>query len=477
MAPATLSRQLSRRTTLIVAVLAVLLSLGMMLTVRLIIYSQVDDQLDNALQRQEVGRGGSPGPGIRQPGMPIGTIVVIQAADGSAVGLELIEGGAEALSDEAAHTIFEVDPDSGKHTVHITGMGDYRVEVRSSEASIVAVALPLSDANSALYWLAILAGGLTVVAVAGAALATRAASTAATAPLRRLSSTAAEMSRLDLGTGTVSLPEPVPTDDLPPEHEVAQLTGAFNLMLGNVQNALAVRQSSETKLRRFVADASHELRNPLAAIRGYTELAQHAGEEDQRFALGRIDAESGRMTKLVNDLLLLARLDAETPPRLRPVDVVEVALNAVSDAQAAGAEHTWRLQLPESVIEVLADPDQLHQVVVNLLSNARAHTPPGTTVVTAVAAQNGYCRLTVTDDGPGISPEILPHVFERFSRADTMRAHTEHRSTGLGLAIVEAVVSSFGGRATVTSRPGHTEFAILLPLVPSPEPGAPIQQG
>src|SRR5690606_25873010 len=134
-----------------------------------------------------------------------------------------------------------------------------------------------------------------------------------------------------------------------------------------------------------------------------------------QFALQRIGAESTRMTKLVNDLLLLARLDADTPTQARPVDLVETVLNAVSDSRAAGPGHNWRLELPPDPVTVVADPDQLHQVVVNLLANARTHTPAGTTVTTSVAVVDGRARLSVVDDGPGIAPEVLPHVFERFS--------------------------------------------------------------
>lgn len=469
----TLARQLWLRTTLIVAVLAVALSVATVLLARSLAVGQVDTHLDAAFHRQQrVAGTPRPGevPGITEPGMALGTIVVLQTRDGAVFGSVVVEGGYEPLAQDAADVLFATDPDSGKHSRRVPGMGDYRLEVRTTPEVIVGVGLPLGDTHETLSRLALFAAALTVVAVLVAAVATRTVTSRATAPLRRLSSAAAHLSTADLSGGEVSMPQPVDVDALPSGHEVTQLAGAFNLMLENVQSSLEARNHSETKLRRFVADASHELRNPLAAIRGYAELADRANDEDREYALGRINAEATRMTKLVSDLLLLARLDAEAPTRLQSVDVVEVALNAVNDARAAGPEQTWRLELPEEGFEVLADPDQLHQVVVNLLSNARTHTPPGTTVSTIVGIRAGWGCLMVVDDGPGIPPEMLPHVFERFARADGARPHRQQPSAGLGLAIVDAATRSFGGHATVESVPGRTAFTVWVPLAPPAEP-------
>lgn len=468
----TLSSQLRNRVTLVVAVLAVFLSAGVLLAASSILYGQLDDQLDAAQERQQRAVSGSYGdraPGIDVPGMSQGTIVVAVMPNGSVRGNTIGNGTVEPLTIDAADALLEVEADGQKHTVNVPGMGPYRVEVRNYNLLVV-VALPLSSVQQSLGWLTLFAGGLGLLSVAVAAVATRATADAATRPLRALGRASVEVAQLPLHTGEVSVPTRVaPPTDLPPSHEVAQLATAFNHMLANVEGALAARQASETKLRRFVADASHELRNPLAAIRGYSELAdrtsQKAGPEaarDTAFALGRISAESTRMTTLVNDLLLLARLDADAPVEPRPVDIVEIVLNATSDSRAAGPDHNWRLELPPDGIQVLADADQLHQVVVNLLSNARTHTPPGTTVTTSLAVVDGWVRLTVVDDGPGIPADVLPHVFERFSRADAARAHTSTPSTGLGLAIVQAVVTRFGGQAMVESRPGRTCFTVRL---------------
>jgi two-component system OmpR family sensor kinase len=236
-------------------------------------------------------------------------------------------------------------------------------------------------------------------------------------------------------------------------------------------------------VRRFVADASHELRTPLASIRGYAELTRRTGSElppDVAHALRRIEAESLRMTDLVEDLLLLARLDdvgvggGETsrgrPLERGPVDLAALLVDAVSDAHAAGPGHRWRLRLPDASAIVCGDAARLHQVVANLLGNARTHTPPGTDVLVElrVAGERagvppGIAAVEVTDTGPGIPASLLPEVFERFARGDGSRSRAAG-STGLGLSIVSAVVGAHGGEVTVTSRPGMTSFRVTLPL-------------
>jgi two-component system OmpR family sensor kinase len=322
-------------------------------------------------------------------------------------------------------------------------------------------------------------------------------------PLRRVAATASQVAVLPLESGEVEFPAGVPDTD--PRTETGQLGAAFNRMLGHVQTALARRNSSETRLRRFAADASHELRTPLAAIRGYAELAlRHPGDSPEPVihALGRVLSESTRMTVLVDDLLLLARLDAGRPLGREPVDMSRVAIDATSDARVARPGHRWVLELPDDPVMVRGDEHRLHQVLVNLLSNAGRHTPEGTTVTVrlstdqqldqptvviqpAGAAQPATIQgvqpaiasvrrgivpaeprmvATVTDDGPGIPADLLPELFERFTRADTSRSHAgDPSSTGLGLAIVDAVVAAHGGAVQVSSQQGMTRFAIILP--------------
>jgi two-component system, OmpR family, sensor kinase len=285
-------------------------------------------------------------------------------------------------------------------------------------------------------------------------------------PLRRVTVTATEVTGLPLASGEVDLPHRVPDAD--PRTEVGQLGTAFNRMLGHVESALARRHASEARLRTFAADASHELRTPLAAIRGYAELARrHSGTlpPEVEHALARVESESARMSALVEDLLLLARLDAGRPLESAPVDLTRLAIDATSDARVAGPDHRWQLDLPHGPLLVRGDEQRLHQVLANLLSNARTHTPPGTTVTVALgpAAGRPAAELSVTDDGPGIPAELQADVFERFVRGDSSRSR-EAGSTGLGLAIVAAVIAAHHGTVTVSSRPGHTRFLITLPL-------------
>jgi two-component system OmpR family sensor kinase len=219
------------------------------------------------------------------------------------------------------------------------------------------------------------------------------------------------------------------------------------------------------QVRQFVADASHELRTPLAAIRGYAEFThrnRQSAPADIARAMGRVESEAERMTVLVEDMLLLARLDAGRPLDREPVDLSLLVVDAVSDAHVAGPRHTWRLDLPDDAIVVLGDSARLYQILANLLANARTHTPAGTTVVTSLRQEDGAIQIGVVDDGPGIPDGVRPHLLHRFARGDTSRSRAAG-STGLGLAIVAAVVAAHEGRIDVASRPGETRFTVTLP--------------
>jgi two-component system OmpR family sensor kinase len=219
-------------------------------------------------------------------------------------------------------------------------------------------------------------------------------------------------------------------------------------------------------VRTFVADASHELRTPLASIRGYAELTRRGGHDlpdDVVHALARVESESVRMTSLVEDLLLLARLDDGRSLESVPVDLGRLLADAVSDAYAAGPDHEWSLELPEERVLVPGDAARLHQVVANLLANARVHTPAGSDVTASVTLAADTAQITVRDNGPGIDPAVLETVFERFARGDSSRSRVAG-STGLGLAIVAAIVEAHGGTVWVESVPGATAFTVSLPL-------------
>jgi two-component system OmpR family sensor kinase len=247
---------------------------------------------------------------------------------------------------------------------------------------------------------------------------------------------------------------------------------ALNAMLGQIEDAFSRRAASEERLRRFVADASHELRTPLTSIRGYAELfRQGASErpEDLANAMRRIEEEATRMGGLVEDLLLLARLDQGRPLEQVPVDLFRLATDAVADARAVSPDRTITLTGDGPVV-VTGDEARLRQVAANLLGNAAVHTPPGTPVHVRVLAEDGQARLDVRDEGPGLPPGVGDRVFERFFRADAARSRATGGS-GLGLSIVSAVAEAHGGGARLEAAPGPGAwFVVELPLAPqSPE--------
>ncbi|MFC6712496.1 sensor histidine kinase [Branchiibius cervicis] len=284
-------------------------------------------------------------------------------------------------------------------------------------------------------------------------------------PLRRVAATATRVSHLPLSEGKVEMSDRVAEADTDPNTEVGQVGAALNEMLDHVNHALDARYASELQVRQFVADASHELRTPLASIRGYAELSRREKEPvptGVSHALGRIESEADRMTALVEDLLLLARLDAGRPLERSEVDITRLLLETIGDAHAASPEHDWQLDLPDSPVEVEGDEARLRQVIINLLGNARRHTPDGTTVVARARTAGDQVEISITDNGPGIAPELVPRIFERFTRGDEARTRTEG-STGLGLSIVSAVVAAHHGTVEVHSRPGATTFTLSIP--------------
>ncbi|MGI5506121.1 sensor histidine kinase [Lentzea sp. CA-135723] len=347
---------------------------------------------------------------------------------------------------------------STPHTVDLGEAGEFRVVTTQREIKGLSMQ-PVNDIVWQMVWIlaALIAAGAAVVALAGRVIVRR-----ALVPLDRVAETATRVSELPLHEGEVALAERVPEEDTDPATEVGKVGLALNKMLGHVDEALKARHDSETRVRQFVADASHELRTPLAAIRGYAELTRRTGEDlppEVTHAMGRVESEAVRMTSLVEDLLLLARLDAGRPLESKDVDLSRLVLDVVGDARIAGPDHSWKLALPDEPVTVPGDVQRLHQVIGNLLSNARAHTPPGTTVTTGLSVHNGRVDLSVTDDGPGIPAGL--EVFERFARGDSSRSRAAG-STGLGLSIVAAVVGAHDGEVSVASRPGATTFTVSL---------------
>ncbi|MCF4139197.1 HAMP domain-containing histidine kinase [Streptomyces sp. Tue 6430] len=408
-------------------------------------------------------------------GKIVSAAVAEQEKDSNGVFKNMTAGSLDAAQKAA---LASVAKDGKAHSVDVPGVGEYRVAyVTSLDGSdTYYVALPTDDANSTVNTLIIVELSVTAAGLGAAVIAGYVLVGLATRPLRKVAATATRVSELPLHTGEVNLSERVPESETDPHTEVGQVGAALNRMLNHVHGALHARQESEMRVRQFVADASHELRTPLASIRGYAELTRRGREQvgpDTRHALGRIESEAGRMTFLVEDLLLLARLDAGRPLRFEQTDLVPLVIDTVSDARAAGPDHVWRLELPEEPALVSADPARLQQVLVNLLANARTHTPPGTTVTARVQRRGPWLCVDVQDNGQGIPPDLLPRVFERFARGDSARSRATG-STGLGLAIVQAVAGAHGGAVTVDSVPGHTAFTVhlpaLAPAVPRPAP-------
>jgi two-component system OmpR family sensor kinase len=308
-------------------------------------------------------------------------------------------------------------------------------------------------------------GGLLLLGVAIAVIIRRGLQ-----PLRAVADTAAHVAALPMSEGSVSISERVPEDQTDDRTEIGRVGRAMNTLLDHVSSSLAARQRNEELMRSFVADASHELRTPLASIRGYSELSlralqrSHGTEvlETTEQALERIQAQSLRMTTLVEDLLLLARLDEGQELVYGSVDLTRVCVEAVADAQAAGPDHSWKLDVEGVPVDVSGDAARLHQVLANLLGNARTHTPPGTTVTTRLQRQGDQAVISVHDNGPGIDPSVAEELFERFARADRSRAR-KTGGTGLGLSIARAIVQAHHGTITVQSTPGDTTFEVRLP--------------
>ncbi|WP_395310550.1 HAMP domain-containing sensor histidine kinase [Mycobacterium sp. AMU20-3851] len=412
-----------------------------------------------------------PGPGfLNAPGQEVHTVGAVIRRDGAVdAGVITAEGETAEIGSAAAAQLAELPPTRTPTSIELDGLGSYRVVARPATrgAQTVVVGLPTTFVDDILLSVLLMFCVIAAVALIAAAIIGAWTIRRQLAPLARLSAAARDVAHLDLEKGEVRLPTSiVPVDPAAANTEVGQLSSALNRMLDRIAAALSARHASETRVRQFVSDASHELRTPLAAIRGYTELAQRNRAQlpdDVAHAIGRVESETQRLTALVEDMLLLARLDEGRPLERTPVDLARVVLDAVGDAHAAGPDHEWMLELPDDPVLVTGDQARLHQVLTNLLTNARVHTAPGTTVTTSVAvADNGEAVLTVSDDGPGIPEALQPEVFERFARGDSSRSR-RGGSTGLGLAIVAAVVKAHGGSIELHSAPGDTRFVLTLP--------------
>lgn len=422
--------------------------------------------------------------GLRGPGSSDGQLQLIKHDDEVVSGVvkqfDVVE-----LDSEAQQQLLSLRCDSHGRDVNLKNYGAFRVMCTQKDSQTLIVGLSLAANNSTFFALIAVEGVIALVVILGATFIGRKWIRKEMLPLGEVAATARNIGSQDLiAAPTVDTFDRVDSSIAQPGDEVGDVGFALNTMIDNVETALQARAESEQRLRQFVADASHELRTPLASIQGYTQLLQR-GATDQELALSRIASESARMSGLVEDLLLLARLDAGRELASDLVDVIPLAIDAVSDAHAAGPDHQWSLDLPEIDDEadsctsctVLGDESALRQVFANLVNNARIHTPAGTHVkvgvqtIAGTASAPGFVRLSVADDGPGIAPELRATVFDRFVRGDTSRSRQGKGSSGLGLSIVSSIAEALGGRVDVDTlcegegKPGEhgTTFSVILP--------------
>jgi two-component system, OmpR family, sensor kinase len=464
----------------LLALVSVVVGVVSTLALRDLLVGQLDSQLQAAGNRashayqqrpppeREAGERDEPGPDfLDAPGQPAGTLGA-QLRPGSGVQAGVIDeaGNRQPVPTAIGSILVDLPADGEPHTRDLGTLGTYRLlATNTSRGETLVTGLPLSGVTETVWRMTAMAAAVAVIGLLAVGALGAIVVRKSLRPLRRVAATATRVAEMPLDRGEVALSIRVPLADTDPRTEVGQVGSALNRLLGHVSAALAARHESEMRVRQFVADASHELRTPLAAIRGYAEVTRRNGDAvppDVAHALRRVESETVRMTALVEDLLLLARLDAGRPLAADPVDLTSLIVDAVSDAHVAGPGHRWLLDLPEDPVTVTGDAARLHQVFANLLANAHAHTPPGTSVTTSLTSVDGTAVVTVADDGPGVPPELLPEVFERFARGDTSRSRAAG-STGLGLAIVFAVVEAHHGETAVESRSGRTAFTVTLP--------------
>jgi two-component system OmpR family sensor kinase len=470
---ASLTSRLVLTAVLLVAVVALLIAGAATIGLRSYLSGRLESDLRASLHQSvaaaQHAQGGGPlrppGDGDRdnQPfaGPRLEILTGVIAAGGSGVQIHTEEAGDQYLNASTVAMLGRVPSDGKGHDTVVPGYGEYRVATEQTPQGLIVVGLPSSAVDGPVSQLVLweaLFGALGIAAAAGAGLFVVRRQLR---PLRDVAATAHSVAELPLASGDIELAERVPDRLTDERTEVGQVGAALNTLLAHVESSLNARHQSEQQVRQFVADASHELRTPLTTIAGYTELARRRPDDASavRTAFDKVEEESARMTAMVEDLLLLARLDSGRPLDRAPVDLSRLLVEAVSDARVVAPDHKWRLDVPEEVVEVHGDVQRLHQVVTNLLTNARKYTPPGTTV-TVSAQAHGF---SVRDDGPGFPPGLAEHAFERFARGDAARTRGDAGGAGLGLALVKAIVTAHGGSVRLASEPGSTTIAVILP--------------
>ena len=470
--------------TRLVAVVTGLLVVALLLTgavttalLQRVLVAQIDDDLRGVSRDPNALRGVVFASQDRGPGgVPSEYLVQLTAADGTV--LERLRSPNQGEVELESITLARAKAEGGEP---FTLGGDVRgvavpARLQDGQVGVVTIAQPLAPVERAVSAVAawfVLVGALVVVACAtlGAAAVRR-----AFRPLREVEAVATAF-----GGGDTSRR----VDAAPPTTEVGRLGRSVNAMLDRIETSLAAREASENRMRRFVADASHELRTPLAAVRGFAELHRIGavtGPEEVDVAFRRIETEAVRMGGLVDDLLLLARLDEQRPMAAEPVDLLVLAADARHDAGALAPDRDVDLVgpvdgAPPAPAPVVGDDARLRQVLGNLLANALRHTPAGSPVQIGVGVREGpvpLALLRVVDHGPGVPAEDAERVFERFFRADPSRARHQGGGSGLGLAIVAAIVTAHGGAVRLVPTPGGGATAeVVLPLADGPDGGRP----
>jgi two-component system sensor histidine kinase TrcS len=403
-------------------------------------------------------------------GQSAGTVIAVMSGDEVVQAAMFDDDGAQQAPAAAITALESLNWAGGSpQTVDIGELGRYRVSSRVIDGERLISAVSLRSANEVIAKKTAAVAAITIVAAVLAAAGTVALVRQALRPLRGVAATAAKAARIPLGDENHRITARVRHADSDPDNEVGIVGETLNRLLANVDSALAARAESERRMRRFITDASHELRTPLATIQGYAELTRQEGQSlpaTTEYALARIESESRRMSSLVGDMLLLSRLGEGQGLEFSRIDLCALVADAINDIAVTARDHQFMAELPDDPIWVRADRERLHQVVGNLLANACIHTPAGVTVTTAIqpssSATDPTVELTVTDDGPGIDPQLVPDLFGRFVRADKARSR-ERNSSGLGLAIVASITEAHGGSVAVESRPGRTVFRVRLP--------------
>lgn len=475
--PTSLTNRLIVTTVALVATVSLLVALVATIVMHTYLTDQLDNQVDGALNsgaalviRGELSEGQpGNGPTTQRPppeirGTREGSINAIFAPGYNTGRVITSSRELRQLTSSQLDALDDLTPDKKPVTVNVPGLGKFRAAAgKAPGGEILVQGIPTKDVDDTIHtlvWWETLLGllGVVIAAVAGRVLVRRQLQ-----PLRRVATTANEVSAMPLSTGAVGTTVRVPAELTDSATEVGQVGEALNQLLEHMERALDARHESEQQARTFLADASHELRTPLATIAGYAELSRRTGRADPDQILAKVESEAGRMSSLVEDMLLLARLDAGRELERHDVDLTRLLVEAVDDARVVDPKRQWSFDLPDEPITVSGDEQRLHQAVTNLLTNASRHTPPKTVVTARMRTEDTGVVIEIHDNGPGIASEQLPTLFDRFTRGDSSRTRASG-GAGLGMSLVKAIMHGHGGTASVVSAPGNTTFTLRIPI-------------